>query len=119
MDVPIFNSNSFSLLTNTNLFSLQASTSPCTPFHKVMVYPFTNNGDSIPLTSNHSICDPTHPVPEPHHDSLDGIFDGWVGIPIYFLNYVTYVRDPHPTEILALYKLDTLILLYPTIIFFA
>ena len=112
----IFNSHSFSLLTTTNLSSLQASTSPCTPFHTVKVYAFTNNDDSIPLTSNHAICDPTHPFPELHHDSLDGIFDGLFGIPFSSLNYVTHVRALHPTEILASYKLDTLIPLYPTII---
>ena len=116
MYFPIFNSHSFSLLTTTNLSSLQASTSPCTPFHTVKVYTFTNNGDSIPLTSNHTIYDPAHPVPEPHHDSLDGKFDGWFGILFSSLNYVTHVRAPHPTEILALYKLDTLIPLYSTII---
>ena len=113
---PIFNSYSFSLLTTTNITSLQASGSPCTSFHTVKVYALTNNGDSISLTSNHAICDPTRPVPEPHHDSLDSIFDGWFGIPFSSVNYVTHVRAPHPTEILALYKLDTLIPLYPTTI---
>ena len=93
-----------------------ASPSPCTPFHSVKVYAFTTNGDSIPLASNHAICDPSHPVPEPHHDSLDGIFDGWFGVPFSSINYVTHVRAPHLTEILSLYKLDVLIPLYPTII---
>ena len=112
---PIFNSYSFSLLTTPNLSSLQVSPSPCTPFHSVKVYDFTTNDDSIPLAFNHAICDPSHPVPEPHHDSLDGIFDGWFGIPFSSIHYVTHVKAPHPTEILSLYKLDVLIPLYPTI----
>ena len=68
------------------------------------------------MASNHAVCDLSRPVPEPRHDSLDGIFDGWFGVPFSSINYVTHVRAPHLTEILSLYKLDVLIPLYPTII---
>ena len=73
---PIFNSYSFSFLTTPNLSSIQDSKSPCPSFDKVKVYAFTNNGDSIPLTSKHFICNPTYLVPEPKFYSSDGIFDG-------------------------------------------
>ena len=116
---PIFNSHSFSLITTTNLSSIQDSTSSCPSFDKVKVYTFTNNGNSILLTSNHAIFDPTYPVSEPNFHSSDGIFDGWFGIPFFTDNSLTHIRASHPTEILALYRLDTLILLYPTIIFYS
>ena len=99
----IFNSHSFRLLTTTNLSSIQDSTYPCPSFDKVKVYVFTNNGDSIPLTSNHAICDPTYPVPEPNFHSSDGIFDRWFGIPFSTDNSLTHIRAPYPIEILALY----------------
>ena len=71
----IFKSPSFILLTTTNLPSLHDSISPCTLFDKVKIYAFTNNNDTTPLTSNHVIYDPNHPVSEPNLTSSDGIFD--------------------------------------------
>ena len=100
---PIFNSPLFSLLTNTNLSSIQDSIYSCQSFDKVKVYAFTKNGDFIPLTSNHTICDPTYPVPEQKFNSSDGIFDGWFGISLSTDNYLTHIRDPHLIEILVLY----------------
>ena len=70
------------------------------------------------MTSNHAICDPTYPVPEPNFHFSDGIFDRWFGIPFSADNSLTHIRDPYPTEILALYRFDTLIPLYPTIVSF-
>ena len=66
------------------------------------------------MTSNHAICDQTCPVPEPNFHFLDGIFDR-----VFFTdNSLTHIRAPYPTEILALYRFDTLIPLYPTIVSF-
>ena len=62
------------------------------------------------MTSNHTIYDPNHPVPEPKFISSDGIFDGWFGIPF------SSAHSLHSTEILALYRLNTLTSLYPAMI---
>ena len=112
---PIFNFHSFTVLTTTNLFSIQDSTSPCPSFDKVKVYAFTNNDDSIPLTTIHAICDPTYPVSEPNFNSSDGIFDEWFGILFSTDTSFTHIWTPHFTEILTLYRIDTLIPLHPTI----
>ena len=103
---PIFNSPSFNLLTTINLSSLQASTSTCTLFNMIKIYDFTNDNDTNSLTSNL----------EPKFTSSDDIFDGWFGILFLSDHSLTHIRAPHPTEILTLYRLDALTLLYPTTI---
>ena len=40
-------------------------------------------------------------------------FDGWFGVPFKDMNCFTHIRSPHPYEILTLYGVSALILLYP------
>ena len=113
---PVFNSPSFSVFTTTNLSYLPHPPTFCPPLTESRLYAFSKENDSTPVSSQHAIYDPTHPVPEPDFTSSAGPFDGWFSIPFPSPLSFTHVRAPHPTEILTLYGLSALIPLYPTLL---
>ena len=71
----VFNIPPFNLITTTNISALPLSTPTCLPSYKPKIYDFTNENNNTPLTSNHVVYDPTHPVLEPNFTSSDGLFD--------------------------------------------
>ena len=113
---PVFNTPPLSLFTTTNLSSFPRSPTLCPPLNEPRIYDFTKENDSTPFSSQNSIYDPTHPVPEPDFTSSAGPFDEWFSIPFSSPLSFTHVCVPYPTEILNLYGLSTLIPLYPTIL---
>ena len=85
-------------------------------FHKSIIYAFTNESSHTPLNFNYAIIDPTHPSIEPNFTYSYCLFDRWFDISFPNTLYLTHIREQHPTEILTLYGLDTLISLYSTIL---
>ena len=102
------------MFTTTNLSTIPQSLAFYPPLNEPRVYVYTRENDSKPLSSHHPIYDPTHSVPEPDFPSSIGPFDGWFGILFPSLLSFTHVRAPHPTEILTLCGLSTLMPLYLT-----
>ena len=77
---------------------------------------FVQNDNNLVLAVNNSIINPLFLAPEPslHYDA--SLFDAWFGIPFQESPYTTYIRAPHPSEILTLYNLHSLIPLYPSLL---
>ena len=113
---PIFDTLPFSLITTAHPYFLPVSNYNHPYFYELKIKAFTNETNRTSLTSNHAVFDPTHPVSEPNCTPSDGLFDGWFGIPFPNTFTLTHVSDSHPTEILALYRLDILLPLYSTIL---
>ena len=110
---PSFNTRHFSHLTTTNRINdLPLDTTSSLFFYPKFKAFVQQHPDDIPTISN-SIIDSLHPVPEPSYLSCSTIFDGWFGIPFKDTNCFTHVRSPNPIEILRLYGLSCLVLLYP------
>ena len=68
------------------------------------------------LQVNRSIINPHHSTLEPQLILSNTCFDGRFGIPFQNKSHITNIRIPQSSENLTLYKLHTLIPLYPSVL---
>ena len=113
---PIFNYLPFSLFTVDNLSPSTISPSSSIPFYQPFLLIFIKHNEPLDLQVDTSIINPHHSIPEPQLLSSDNCFNGWFGIPFTDESNITHIRSPQLSEILSLYHLPHLILLYPSLL---
>ena len=77
---------------------------------------FVQHDNTLLLDITNTIVDLTFPVPKPPLISDNNVFDAWFGIIYPDSHHTTHVRFPHPSEIFHLYSLQTLTLLYSSLL---
>ena len=110
-----YNSPVYSRFTTRALTSFPSTSSDDIPLTRPFVHCFASPHPTPCLASDLAIIDTSYPPLEPQNFPALLLFDGWFGIPFLDTDNITHVRIPQPSELLELYRLPTLLPLYPLI----
>ena len=86
------------------------------PFHQPLLQSYIKQYGILNLQVDSSINNPHHSILEPQLILSNNCFDGRFGIPFQNEFHITNIRVPQPSGNLTLYKLHTLIPLYPSVL---
>ena len=110
-----FNSPAYNRITTQASASFPSTSSEDIPLTRPFVHCFASPHLTPSLASDLAIIDTSYPPPEPTTFPSSLLFDVWFGIPFLDTDNITHVRSPQPSALLELYRLPTLLPLYPLI----